>query len=71
MYKKGETDYPLSEYRVEKIDSIKIIMKDQSRTGKGIESQSEILVSENKYSLKDKIGDGFKSTVSFDFPVLD
>ena len=68
LYKKGETDYPLSEYRVEKIDSIKIIMKDQSRTGKGIESQSEILVSENKYSLKDKIGDGFKSTVSFDFP---
>jgi len=68
LYKKGETDYPLSEYRVEKIDSIKIIMKDQSRTGKGIEGQSEILVSENKYSLKDKIGDGFKSTVSFDFP---
>ncbi len=67
-YKKGENDYPLSEYRVEKVDSIKIIMKDQSKTRLGIEGQSEIQVSENKYSLKDTIGDGFKSTVAFDFP---
>jgi hypothetical protein len=68
LYKKGETDYPLSEYRVEKVDSIKIIMKDQTRTGMGIEGQSEVLVSENKYTLKDSIGDGYKATVSFDFP---
>ena len=67
LYKKGENNYPLSEYRVEKIDSIKIIMKDPLRTGMGIEGQSEILVNENKYSLIDAIGDGFKSTVSFDF----
>lgn len=68
LYKKGEKNYPLSEYRVEKIDSIKIIMRDQSRTGMAIETQSEILLNESKYSLKDTIGDGFKSTVSFDFP---
>jgi membrane-associated protease RseP (regulator of RpoE activity) len=68
LYKKGENHYPLSEYRVEKIDLIKIIMKDQSRTGKGIDGQSEIILSENKYSLKDTIGDGFNSTISFDFP---
>ena len=67
-FKEGENSYPLSEYRVEKIDSIKIIMKDQSKTGLGIEGQSEILLSENKYFLKDTIGDGFKSTLAFDFP---
>ncbi len=68
FYKEGEKDYALSEYRVEKIDSIKIIMQDQSKQGMRTENQSEILLNENKYSLKDKIGDGFKSTVSFDFP---
>ncbi|MFX1337596.1 MAG: site-2 protease family protein [Promethearchaeota archaeon] len=68
LYKKGEKNYPLSEYRVEKIDSIKIIIKDKSRIGMGIESQSEVLLSDNKYSLIDAIGDGFKSTISFDFP---
>ncbi|TFG28476.1 MAG: hypothetical protein EU532_05115 [Promethearchaeota archaeon] len=68
LYKPGEKDYNLSEYRVEKINSIKIVIPEKLKKGMKIESQTEILLSENKYSLIDKIGDGYKSTVSFDFP---
>ncbi|MFX1393324.1 MAG: site-2 protease family protein [Promethearchaeota archaeon] len=63
-FKKGENYYGLSEYRVEKIDSVKIYMQDQSR----IEQQSKILLGKDNYDLIDKIGDGYKSTVSFDLP---
>ncbi|MFX0073504.1 MAG: site-2 protease family protein [Candidatus Hermodarchaeota archaeon] len=68
VFKKEEKDYGLSEYRVEKIDSVKIIMEEPSTTGINIKNQSEIIVNEDKYSLIDKIGDGFKSTISFNFP---
>ena len=64
MFKKKENDYTLSEYRVEKIDSIKIFIGGQSSTVE----RSEIILSKNNYKLTDKIGDGFKSTVSFDLP---
>ena len=63
IYKKEEKFYGLSEYRVEKIDSIKIYMQNQSRI-----EQSKIILGENNYDLIDKIGDGYKSTVSFDLP---
>ena len=68
LYKPGEKDYDLSEYRVEKINSIKIVIPEKLKKGIRIENQTEILLSENKYSLIDKIGDGYKSTLSFDFP---
>ncbi|MHA1488869.1 MAG: site-2 protease family protein [Promethearchaeota archaeon] len=64
FFKKDEKNYGLSEYRVEKVDSIKIIMKNQSRT----EETTEIILGEENYELIDKIGDGFKSTVLFDLP---
>ncbi|MFX0188958.1 MAG: site-2 protease family protein [Candidatus Hodarchaeota archaeon] len=64
IYKKEEKFYGLSEYRVDKIDSIEILMQNQSK----IEEQSKILLGKKNYNLIDKIGDGYKSTVSFDFP---
>jgi membrane-associated protease RseP (regulator of RpoE activity) len=64
VYKKEEKFYGLSEYRVDKIDSIKIFMQNQPK----IEEQSKILLGKKNYDLIDKIGDGYKSTVSFDFP---
>ena len=62
-HKKEEKYYGLSEYRVDKIDSIKIFTQNQSK----IEEQSKILLGKKNYDLIDKIGDGYKSTVSFDF----
>ncbi|MFW9941177.1 MAG: site-2 protease family protein [Candidatus Thorarchaeota archaeon] len=63
-YNREDNDYELSEYRVEKIDSIEIIMKDQSR----INESSKIKLSEDKYEIIDKIGDGFKDTVLLKLP---
>jgi len=64
MFKKDEEDYGLSEYRVEKIESIKIFMENRSN----VEERSEIVLGEENYELIDVIGDGFKSTISFNFP---
>jgi len=63
-FKKEDKNYELSEYRVEKINSIKIIMKDPS---KFIEP-STIKLSEEKFEIIDKIGDGFKDTVLLNLP---
>ncbi len=63
-FKKDEKDLNLSEYRVEKIDSVKIVIENQIDARK----QSEIILAEEKYSLIDKIGDGFKDTVSLNLP---
>jgi len=63
-FNKEDKNYELSEYRVEKINSIKIIMKDQS---KFIEP-STIELSEEKFEIIDKIGDGFKDTVLLNLP---
>ncbi|MHA2283320.1 MAG: site-2 protease family protein [Promethearchaeota archaeon] len=63
-FKKDEKDYELSEYRVEKINSIEIIMEDQSK----FTDSSRIILAEEKYELVDKIGDGFKDTVSLNLP---
>jgi len=63
-FKKEDKNYELSEYRVEKINSIEIIMKDPSRS---IEP-STIRLSEDKYQIIDKIGDGFKDTVLLNLP---
>ncbi|TKJ22527.1 MAG: hypothetical protein CEE43_06455 [Promethearchaeota archaeon Loki_b32] len=63
-FKKDETDLNLSEYRVEKVDNVKIIIEEKS----GVREQSEIILSEDKYILIDKIGDGFKDTVALNLP---
>ena len=63
-FKKEDKNYELSEYRVEKINSIEIIMKDPLRS---IEP-STIRLSEDKYQIIDKIGDGFKDTVLLNLP---
>ncbi len=63
-FKKDETDLNLSEYRVEKVDNVKIIIEEKS----GVREQSEIILSEDKYNLIDKIGDGFKDTVALNLP---
>ncbi len=64
QFKKDEKDLSLSEYRVEKIESVKILIENQI----GDRKQSEIILAEEKYTLIDKIGDGFKDTVSLNLP---
>jgi membrane-associated protease RseP (regulator of RpoE activity) len=59
-YKKDEKDLNLSEYRVEKVDSVKLIIGDKKKT----KEKSEVLLAEDKYNLIDKIGDGFKDSVT-------
>ncbi|MFX1340906.1 MAG: M50 family metallopeptidase, partial [Promethearchaeota archaeon] len=63
-YKKDEKELNLSEYRVEKVDSVKILIGDKK---KKIE-KSEVLLAEDKYNLIDKIGDGFKDTIALNLP---
>jgi len=65
LFEEGEKEYGLSEFRVKEVDSIKIIL--QERKIKGMGERSEIILSQNNYELIDKIGDGFKSTISFKF----
>ncbi|MBD3196902.1 MAG: hypothetical protein GF317_17745 [Candidatus Lokiarchaeota archaeon] len=60
-YKRVDNECELSEYRVEEIKSIKIIL-DSS------EDRSEILLSSEKYNLIDKIGDENDATVVLDLP---
>ncbi len=63
-FNKDDPNLNLTEYRVEKVDSVKIIIENKS----GVRDQSEIILAEDKYSLIDKIGDGFKDTVVLDLP---
>ncbi|MFX1280325.1 MAG: site-2 protease family protein [Promethearchaeota archaeon] len=63
-FNKKEKFYALSEYRVESINSIKIVMKDKSR----LNESSTIELSEDKYELIDKIRDGYKDTVVLNLP---
>jgi len=63
-FKKDEMDLNLSEYRVEKVDKVKILIENQNI----IRDQSEIILAEDKYNLIDKIGDGFKDTLSLNLP---
>ncbi|MFX1303910.1 MAG: site-2 protease family protein [Promethearchaeota archaeon] len=62
-FNKDDNDIELSEYRVEKVDSVKLIIENQL-----VKQKSEIILSEDKYDLIDKIGDGFKDTISLDLP---
>jgi len=64
IYKKEEKEIPLSEYRVENIDYIKINLNYPEKMGE----QNEIILSEETYSLIDKIGDGFKDSIVLNLP---
>ncbi|MFW9771040.1 MAG: site-2 protease family protein [Candidatus Thorarchaeota archaeon] len=64
IYKGKDTDCNLSEYRVEKVDNIKVHLKDKSDK----QRNGEIILGENNYELKDKTGDGFNDTVSIKLP---
>ena len=64
LFTKDDNDIQLSEYRVEKVDSVKLIIENQLK----VKEQSEIILAEDKYSLVDKIGDGYKDTISLNLP---
>lgn len=64
IYKHDDTDCALSELRVEKVESIKILIKDNFSEDK----TSEITLGNSNYELIDKIGDGFNDTISIKLP---
>jgi membrane-associated protease RseP (regulator of RpoE activity) len=64
IYKGIDTECKLTEYRVENIESIKILLKDAQKG----DPNSEILLGKENYELVDKIGDGFKDTVLVNLP---
>jgi len=64
IYKGIDTECKLTEYRVEKIESVKIYLKDTLRE----DQNGEIILGEDNYELVDKIGDGYKDTVSVNLP---
>jgi membrane-associated protease RseP (regulator of RpoE activity) len=64
IYKGIDTECKLTEYRVEKIESVKIYLKDNLRE----DQNGEIILGEDNYELVDKIGDGYKDTVLVTLP---
>lgn len=64
VFKNDENNYELSEYRVEKINYVKFLIDDKSKYF----DSSKVTLSEEKYELIDKIGDGFKDTVLLNLP---
>ena len=64
IYKGIDTECKLTEYRVENIESVKILLKDSQKG----DPNSEILLGKDNYELVDKIGDGFKDTVLVTLP---
>ncbi|MBD3341050.1 MAG: hypothetical protein GF353_18220 [Candidatus Lokiarchaeota archaeon] len=63
-FEKDKKSYGLSEYRVEGVDEVKLYLKQKNEFGNDYIEQSEILLAENNYKLEDKIGDGYKSTLT-------
>ena len=63
-FEKGAEKYGLSEYRVEKIDSVKIVISEDRMRGE----REEITLSEDNYELIDDIGDEFKDTILLKLP---
>jgi membrane-associated protease RseP (regulator of RpoE activity) len=63
-FKTGEKMYSLTEYRVERVNSVKITIEDKSRSTE----PSVVILAEDKYELIDNIGDGFKDTVTLTLP---
>jgi membrane-associated protease RseP (regulator of RpoE activity) len=64
IYKHEDTDCALSELRVENVDSVEVILSDKYNR----EETNRITLGDSNYELVDKIGDGFKDTVSIKLP---
>ena len=64
IYKGTDTECKLTEYRVENVESVKILLKGAQKG----DPKSEILLGKDNYELVDKIGDGFKDTVLVTLP---
>ena len=64
LYKGTDTECKLTEYRVENIEYVKILLKDDN----GRDQNGEVLLGKDNYELVDSIGDGFKDTVSVKLP---
>ncbi len=64
LYKTDEPDCKLSEYRIETINEVKILIKDKNEK----ENESEIILGKENYELFDSIGDGFKDAVKIKLP---
>ncbi|TFF98259.1 MAG: hypothetical protein EU547_02045 [Promethearchaeota archaeon] len=62
-YVKEDNELELSEYRVDEINSIKFIWKESHQ-----EEETKLILGEDNYKLIDKIGDGYKSTISLNLP---
>ncbi len=63
-FEKAEAKYGLSEYRVNEIDSVKLVVNDARMS----EIKDEIILTKDKYELIDDIGDGFKDTLVLKLP---
>ena len=64
IYKGTDTECKLTEYRVENIEYVKILLKEDNK----INHNSEVLLGKDNYELVDSIGDGYKDTVSVKLP---
>ncbi|MHA1373607.1 MAG: site-2 protease family protein [Promethearchaeota archaeon] len=64
LYKIDDPDCKLSEYRIETIDEVKILIKDNNSK----ENESEIILGKENYELIDSIGDGFNDAVKIHLP---
>jgi len=60
IYKGTDTECKLTEYRVENIEYVKILLKEDNKSN----HNSEVLLGKDNYELVDSIGDGYKDTVS-------
>ncbi|MFX0004269.1 MAG: site-2 protease family protein [Promethearchaeota archaeon] len=63
-FDKNDPKINLAEFRVEKVDSVKIIIEDKTN----LRGQSEVILAEDMYRLIDKFGDGFKDTILLNLP---
>ena len=64
VYKGTDTECKLTEYRVENIEYVKILLKEDDKSNQ----TSEVLLGKDNYELVDSIGDGYKDTVSVKLP---
>ncbi len=64
IYKGTDTECKLTEYRVENVEYVKILLKEDNRSTQN----GEVLLGKDNYELVDSIGDGYKDTVSVKLP---
>ena len=64
IYKGIDTECKLTEYRVENVEYVKILLKDDNKSNQN----GEVLLGKDNYELIDSIGDGYKDTVSVKLP---